>query len=92
MKYHAGQHFISMDWQKTLYPGLWCMLFIIAGLLVWTIKIVSGYTDPVLAYAYYGCAIAALFALCFMFVKAAKVITDREEKKKFFYCFTIQGI
>ena len=48
------------------------------------IRLVSSYTDPVLAYAYYGCAIAALVALCFLFVNIAKVITDREERSNFF--------
>jgi hypothetical protein len=70
-----------MDWQKTLYPGLWCILFIITGLLIWIIKLMSGSGDSVLVYAYYGCAVAALIALCFLIINVAKVITEGEEKK-----------
>lgn len=69
---------IYMDWQKTLYPGLWCVLFIIIGLLIWIIKLVSLSDDPTFVYAYYGCAIAALVALCLLLVNVTKVITEGE--------------
>ena len=67
-----------MDWQKILYPGLWAILFIITGLLIWIVKLVSGYTDPVLIYAYYGCAVAALIALCLLVINVARVITEEQ--------------
>jgi hypothetical protein len=67
-----------MDWQKTLYPGLWCILFVITGLLIWIIKLVGGYSDQALIYAYYGFAVAALIALCFLIINVAKVITEEQ--------------
>jgi hypothetical protein len=67
-----------MDWQKTLYPGLWCILLVITGLLIWIIRLVSGYSDQVLIYAYYGCAVAALIALCFLVINVARVITEEQ--------------
>jgi hypothetical protein len=67
-----------MDWQKTLYPGLWCILFMITGLLIWIVKLVGGYTDQIFIFAYYGCAVAALIALCFQIINVAKVITEEQ--------------
>jgi len=67
-----------MDWQKTLYPGLWCMLFVITGLLIWIINLISGPSDQVLIYAYYGCAVAALIALCLLVINVARVITEEQ--------------
>jgi len=67
-----------MDWQKVLYPGLWCILFVIVGLQIWIIKVMSGSGDSVLKYVYYGCAIGALIALCLLIVNVAKVITEEK--------------
>jgi len=71
-----------MDWQKTLYPGLWCILFVITGLLIWIIKIVTGSSDQVLIIGYYACAIAALIALCLLVINVARVITEEQPGKE----------
>jgi len=70
-----------MDWQKTLYPAQWCVIFVIVGLLIWLIKLVSGSNDQVLIFAYYACAVAALVSLCFLLIGVAKFITEGEPAK-----------
>jgi hypothetical protein len=67
-----------MDWQKTLYPGLWCILFIITGLLIWIIKLISGSEDQFLIIMYYACFVASVIALCFLIINVAKVITEEQ--------------
>ena len=67
-----------MDYQKTLYPGIWSMIFMIFGLQIWIIKLVGGYADSTLLYAYYGCSVAALIAFCFLIINVAKVITEKQ--------------
>jgi len=67
-----------MDWQKQLYPGLWCMLFIIAGFQILIIKLISGSNDKFLIGMYYACAIAALVALCFLVINCVKCITEKQ--------------
>jgi membrane protease YdiL (CAAX protease family) len=67
-----------MDWLKILYPGLWCILFVIAGLQIGNVTIISGPVNPVFTIAYYGCAIAALIALCFLIIRFAKIITEEK--------------
>jgi hypothetical protein len=70
-----------MDWQKILYPGLWCMLFMIFGLQVWIVKMISGSVDQILIIGYYGCAVAALVALCFLVIGVAKFIAEGEPSR-----------
>jgi len=67
--------------KKTKYPGLWCILFVITGLLVIIIKLVSGSSDQVLIIGYYACAIAALIVLCFLIINVARVITEEQPGK-----------
>lgn len=68
-----------MDWQKTLCPVQWCVLFIILGFLVRLIELASGSYDLVLFIAYYGCAIAALVSLLFFVQNISKVISEMQE-------------
>jgi hypothetical protein len=67
-----------MDWQKQLYPGLWCILFIITGLLIRIINTVSGSYDPFLIIMYCACFVASVIALCFLIINVAKVITEEQ--------------
>ena len=66
-----------MDWQKQLYPGLWCILFIITGLLIRIIKLISGSEDQEMIIVYYACFVASVVALCFLIINVATVITCR---------------
>ena len=64
-----------MDRQKILYFGLWCILLVITGFLIWIIKLVSGSSDQVLIIIYYGCAMAAVIALSLLILAVAKFKT-----------------
>lgn len=67
-----------MDWQKTLCPVQWCILFITLGFFVRLIELASGSYNLVLFIAYYGCAIAALIALLQFVKNINKVITEMQ--------------
>jgi hypothetical protein len=68
-----------MDWQKTLCPVQWCVLFIILGFLVRLIELASRSYNLVLFIAFYGCAIGALVALLLFVVNINKVINEMQE-------------
>jgi hypothetical protein len=51
---------------KILYPGLWCILFIITGLLIRIIKLMTGSEDQEMTIVIYACFVASAIALCFM--------------------------
>jgi hypothetical protein len=53
----------------------------IMGLLVCIIKMASGSNDQILIIGYYGCAVAALVALCFLIIGVAKFITEGKPGK-----------
>ena len=71
-----------MDWQKQLYPGLWCILFIITGLLIRIIKLISGSEDQEMIIVYYACFVASVVALCFLIINVATVITEGATRKR----------
>ncbi|MCX6700822.1 MAG: hypothetical protein NTV68_13040 [Methanomicrobiales archaeon] len=47
----------------------------ITGFLIWIVKLVSGSSDQVLIIIYYGCAMAAVIALCLLILAVATVKT-----------------
>jgi len=49
-------------WRGLLYPGEWCMWFVLVGLIA------SVSDKPLFVVMYYTCAIAALVSLCFLFL------------------------
>jgi hypothetical protein len=67
-----------MDFKETFYPGLWCMIFMMCGLLILIIKVTFGSDEPVLMYAYYGFGVATLIALCFLVMNVAKSVADEQ--------------
>ncbi len=73
--YYPEHHFTRMDRQKIIYFGLWCILLVITGFLIWIIKLVSGSSDQVLIIIYYGCAMAVVIALCLLILAVAKFKT-----------------
>lgn len=76
--YQPWHHSIIMDWQNKLTLGPWSILFVITGLLIWIIKIVSGSSNQVLIIGYYACAVAALICVLFPGINVAKIITERK--------------
>jgi hypothetical protein len=60
-----------------LNPLTWTTRFVVVGLLIWTIKIVSGSNNPALIAGYYLCAIAAMISLCLFVAGVVKFIARR---------------
>ena len=64
-----------MDRDQILYFGMWCILLVIIGFLIWIIKFISGSSNQVLMIMYYGCAMVTVIALCLLFFTIAKFKT-----------------
>jgi hypothetical protein len=67
-----------MDWQKKLYPGIWCMLFIIAGFQIWIVKLLAYPGNQIIMIMYYVCVVAAVISLCLLFFNVAREITEHQ--------------
>jgi tetratricopeptide (TPR) repeat protein len=62
------------DWQGLLYPGEWCIRFVLVGLIA------SVSDKPVFVFLYYICAIAALIAMVFLIFGLVKHLLGRPSR------------
>jgi tetratricopeptide (TPR) repeat protein len=62
-------------WHDLLYPGEWCVRFVIIGLLL------SLVDNPVFSIMYYTCVIAALIALVFLLAGVVRFIRQQSSGK-----------